>query len=377
MTFRRGVVAAGLGALLLVGCGKTIDLHTVAGAPSAGAPGSGEAIDQTNGGEPAIVGGGPTTAGGAGPTEPPPSCLAKPDCPWSEGRAMLLHSRGQAAAAYQESIYLIGGESVERDFLPLPQDDPTFQQHASVFQYVPAGQRWTEKAPLLAGMFSLTAHAIGDKLYTFGGYGMNGFDNRTQVYDTAANAWSEGEPMPTTRYIFTSELVDGKVYVLGGQGPTQDSMTWDYLKSVEVFDPTSGWSTVSSMRYSVGGHASCVLDGHIYVFGGEAGNRTQVYDIANDIWSVAQPPPVARNGHTCITVAGQLILLGGRNLESLDLVERYDPETDSWQTLDPMPHARYWFAAAAIDDEIYVFGGMGPQAALLSDVDVLDMSQVH
>ena len=77
-----------------------------------------------------------------------------------------------------------------------------------------------EKASLPFGLKVLTAHVIADKIYAFGGYGMNGFDSRVQVYDPAADEWSEGTSMPTRRYIFTSELIDGKVYVLGGHAPT-------------------------------------------------------------------------------------------------------------------------------------------------------------
>jgi len=293
---------------------------------------------------------------------------------------MPLHSRGHAVAQHQGAFYFLGGMNAE-DAPSFDTDDPNPPpRYSVVYRYDPASGKWTERSHMLAGMYSLTARVLGDKIYAFGGYGEGGFDSTLQIYDPTTDMWTEGPPMPSTRYTFSSQLVDGKVYVMGGQGPIDNPDAWEPRTLVEVFDPASGWSIGNPLPYLASDFASCSSNGRIFAFGGDYGNRTQIYDVAGDTWSQGTPSPVARGGHTCVSVGEQLILLGGRDgVGALDLVERYNPVADSWETLDPMPTARYWFAAAALESKVYVFGGEAIGAnteyyGLLNQIDVLDLA---
>lgn len=374
----RGVAVGGVAAVLgLLACGGTVDLRgeeEAAGGEGPVTPGGGTTssgggtdaagMDSGDGGVPPLVTGGSSAggsapaAGGEGGSPDRPSCLGELDCPWSWPGVAPLHSRGQAIVAFDGSLYWFGGSSLERD---KPDDSGEETRNTAALRYDPATDQFVELAPMPQGLYVLTAHPLGDKIYVFGGYGVDGFNSAVQIYDPAEDTWSEGSAAPMERYIFSSQAVDGKVYILGGQGPKEgEPSEWDYKKQVDVFDPVTGWSSGTPLPEAVAGAASCVLDGRIYVFGGEISNGTSIYDVAQGTWSEGAPPPVERNGHACIQVDGALIVLGGRNDQggSLDAVETYDPATDSWATLDdPMPLPAYWFGADALGSKIYVFGG--------------------
>ena len=106
------------------------------------------------------------------------------------------------------------------------------------------------------------------------------------------------------------------IYAAGGR----ESGIADHLPRLDAFNPATGvWSQRASMPTSRGGIAAAVLDGWLYVFGGE-GN-------------------VARSSEVFVNV------------------EAYDPTTDSWQVLAPMPTPRHGTGAAAVGKIIYVPGG--------------------
>jgi serine/threonine-protein kinase PknK len=230
----------------------------------------------------------------------------------------------------------------------------------------------------------LTAHSIGDEIFVFGGYGKHGFDSTVQVYDPANDTWQTAAPMPNPRYIFMSQVVGGMAYVIGGQG-TDFSLPlgtpgWVHVSEVDIFDPSAGWSSGAPSPEPLAGGASCSIDARIFVFGGEANNLTSIYDVDENRWTLAAPPPLARNGHSCVRAGDAFFLLGGRDVSgtALDLVEKYDPASDTWETLEPMPTARMWFGATAFGRDVYAFGGeqrvspsVAPDWGMLNDVDVL------
>jgi N-acetylneuraminic acid mutarotase len=310
------------------------------------------------------------------------SCLGQADCPWSLGAPLTARSRGQAAVAHGGQVYLFGGTG-GAPYLrqQVAEIEPSLTR--AVRAYDPATDSWSDKAQMPVGLYVLTAHALGEKIFVFGGYGDQGFDPTVQAYDPSTDTWETREPMPTTRYTFASEVVAGKVIVIGGQGPALgEPTTWAHTIRVEIYDPDAGWSSGAPSPVPISGAASCAFEGRVFAFGGEVSNLTSIYDVETNSWATASPPPVARNGHSCVRVGNAFLLLGGRDTTgTLDLVEAYDPITDTWQTYEPMPTPRHWFGAAAVGDDVYVFGGeqevpatRSNPSGLLSDVEVLATS---
>ena len=62
-------------------------------------------------------------------------------------------------------------------------------------------------------------------------------------------------------------MIDGKLYVVGGEDGNSTT-----LRSVECFDPSTGaWSVVAAMGTARCLHGVAVVDGKLYVVGGKDG----------------------------------------------------------------------------------------------------------
>jgi N-acetylneuraminic acid mutarotase len=298
---------------------------------------------------------------------------------------MPVHSRGNAVVARNNAFYTFGGVSEKEGEAGVPHSEDEAELIATTFYktvrfYEPALERWSTKASMPTGLYVLTAHALGEKIYTFGGYNAGGFNSSVQAYDPTTDSWTQSPAMPSLRYTFASEVVNGKAYVIGGQGPNPNNYEeWPYTDKVEIFDPATGWTSGAPSPQPTAAAASCALGDRIFVFGGDVNNLTSIYDVSTNSWSLGAPPPTARNAHTCVRVGDAFFLLGGRDGSgSLDVVEKYTPATDTWQQHGHMAMARNWFGAAALEDKIYVFGGAGegsvPDDGLLDCVEVIDAS---
>jgi N-acetylneuraminic acid mutarotase len=318
---------------------------------------------------------------------PQNGCLGQAGCPWSERADLPLPSRGQVAVVFDGLVYLLGGITPGAFQEPVSEEAPPPQGFADLLAYAPEADSWSAKAPMPVGLYDLTAHRLGERIYVFSGYNFSGFVNVVQVYDPATDNWGQAAPMPTYRYTFVSGVVDGKAYVIGGQGTVDNAPSsgqdWEYKYDVEIFDPeTDSWSKGTPAPEAMASAASCTLGSKIFVFGGEISNLTSIYDTSTDSWSTGTPPPHAKDGHECAVVDSSLFLFGGRDTTgTLSTVDRYDPATDTWEAYSPMPTPRYWFAAAALDHNVFAFGGeqfleeftQSNNYGLLSSVEVLSI----
>lgn len=309
-------------------------------------------------------------------------CAGSMDCPWSSRVPMPAPTRSQSSAVFQGKIYIFGGTS------PNPSTssaDPILhpaQINKAVYMYDPETNEWHPKADLPIAILYSTAHTIGDKIYVFGGYGEPGFLNVVLQYDPLADNWTSKVHMPTYKYVFMSEEVNGKVYVIGGQGtiddgPWRSGVAWEFKKDVQIFDSQNdSWTTGTPAPQNLASAASCKNENDIYIFGGDTGtdeSDTYVYNVVSDSWSKKAPPLIKRNGHACVSIGGQFLLMGGRitggQSAILDKIEIYNPNTDVWKDYGFLPTARYWFSANSVGGLAYLMGGF-------DDVKPLDLVEV-
>ena len=117
------------------------------------------------------------------------------------------------------------------------------------------------------------------------------------------------------------------------------------------------------MNENRSGHTAAVLNGNIYVIGGECGqsnwlNSVEKYDPEKDEWTKVASMSVAR-GFTGATVLGNhLYVVGGRDdVNWHNSIERYDPDADEWVLMTPMMERRAGHVVAAHQGSVYVFGG--------------------
>jgi N-acetylneuraminic acid mutarotase len=176
--------------------------------------------------------------------------------------------------------------------------------------------------------------------------------------------WSSGSSMLTPRHEISATVLDGKIYVVGGQ--TEEDLT----SIVEVYDPAiDRWSTLSPVPIAIDHSGLAGYDGKLYLVGGfirdeedrrRATDLLFIYDVAADKWEEGKPMPTARAGLTADFINGTLYAVGGSaedNKDPTDSNEAYDTATETWTEKAPMPTKRHHVTSAVVDGKLYVIGG--------------------
>ncbi|MFN3513862.1 MAG: Kelch repeat-containing protein [Phenylobacterium sp.] len=223
------------------------------------------------------------------------------------------------------------------------------------------GTEWNGRAVIAGGM-APRAGGLGG--------GINPQD-RTGLYDPAADAWTEGPRLPFPRHHPVLATAAGRPYAFGGFQVT-DAGGWVAIKDALVLDGDA-WRAVAPMPAFQCETVAFAIGDRIHLVSGRAprgeANRNwqdqgdialhQVYDAQADVWSTARPSPLARNSATGAVIDGKLYLAGGRRVGegNSGQLDRYDPATDRWETLAPMPVGAGGLAGAAAGGRFYVFGG--------------------
>ncbi|MGD6853116.1 MAG: Kelch repeat-containing protein [Candidatus Bathyarchaeia archaeon] len=241
--------------------------------------------------------------------------------------------------------------------------------------YDPDTDTWETKASMPTPRRDFAIAVYDNKIYCISGE--SGLDSQggvysavNEVYDPLTDTWTIKAEIPTPRYGMSANLVDGKIYVLGGgHHNVYPGNTCSDLN--EVYDPlTDTWSTRSSLPTAVLYAASVVVDGEIYVLGGQAGwllggwyDFNQVYDVEADEWSVVESVPVgferAAAGATTGDFASKKIYVMGGHVyggSRSNFTQIFDPGTGGWSNGTQMPTPQIWFGVAVLDDELYAIG---------------------
>jgi N-acetylneuraminic acid mutarotase len=133
-------------------------------------------------------------------------------------------------------------------------------------------------------------------------------------------------------------------------------------------DGEGGWTLLESMSTERTLHASCFLNGKIYIIGGAKTGMvnlgsTEVYNISLNKWTSLQNLNTTRMGHTAETVNGKIYAIGGKVGEIISNVEEYDPVEDTWIKKSDMPENRRLHSSCVINDTIYIIGGYSTETA--------------
>ncbi|XP_059617793.1 kelch-like protein 5, partial [Phlebotomus argentipes] len=123
-------------------------------------------------------------------------------------------------------------------------------------------------------------------------------------------------------------LANNNIIFIGGYKDDEDS------KKVDSFDiKTKTLKSLSPMNYSRFYICAAVLDGFLYVFGGEDSknsflNTVERLDLSNGIWNMETPMQTKRYSAGAAAFEGQLFVIGGITEEKrcLNSVQCYDPQ---------------------------------------------------
>jgi N-acetylneuraminic acid mutarotase len=288
------------------------------------------------------------------------------DGAWTSKAAMPTGRFWLASSVVGEKVFAIGG--ADEDLTPL----------TATQEYDTMTNTWTTKASMPTARRSLCACAANEKIYAIGGYG-GGNLKTVEEYNPATNTWITKADMPTAR-MGVCETVNGKIYVLGGGTVSNTGGT--VLSVVEEYDPTTNtWTAKANLPRARIGHASSVVNGQIYVFGGfnpasslPGGfvDKVDVYNPATNTWTTRNADlPTLRDNLSANPVNGIIYVIGGQSSDggALSTVEAYDPASNRWITKRGMPTARLALTSAAAGGRIYAIGGTPASFFGLSTVE--------
>lgn len=174
---------------------------------------------------------------------------------WSLTTPLPIPLNHAMPAVANGRVYLIGGQT-----------DAGSAYTNTVFEYNPGTSNWTERARMPTARSAGAAAVIGNLIYVAGGRPPRGSD--FAVYDAVSNQWTTLPNLPTQRNHLGAGAIDGKVYVVGGRFEAGFSSPMTPI--LEVYDPASRlWTTNAPMPAARGGINTMVVDGCLFVFGGE------------------------------------------------------------------------------------------------------------
>ena len=264
----------------------------------------------------------------------------------------------------------------------------------AVFEYDPAGDRWTKKKPMARPVHHQAMLEYQGKIYLFGGFvfpttgaGWEPVDNAWE-YDPAADTWKALAPMPSKRGSAVVAEVGGKMYLIGGattvQGSKEPAINGNGPANVvttnDVYDPaTNTWQSRAPMALGRNHAFAGAVNGKIYVIGGRVAHAfvtvssntdiVEEYDPATNTWAgLKAKMPTARSGGGWGTYNGRIYVAGGEVATAdyagaFRALEVYEPATNTWTKMPPMPMPRHGVAGAVLGSRLHLVSGMITSAA--------------
>lgn len=168
--------------------------------------------------------------------------------------------------------------------------------------------------------------------------------------------WQACSNMPDVRRNHASCYLNGKVYVLGGYNSLTSKMNTNF----EYDTLSESWTTKSPMSHSRSNLGVVALNDKIYAIGGDPFlSSIEEYSPDSNSWTEKSPMPTGRQHHGCVVVNNKIYAIGGLKVGLVysDANEVYNPDSNSWESKAPLPYNRELFGIASWNNNIYIFGG--------------------
>ncbi len=260
-----------------------------------------------------------------------------------EGKANMPTVRSNVSVSVVDGkIYAIGGSKMKK--IQVPRGFRTGSEELpTVEMYDPVTDTWTQKKEMPTPKKTKTC-VVDRKIYAIGGWSTANEQSQletVEVYDPATDTWAKAQSMNHARCSAAISVVNGEIYAIGGIGwppnrdPSGQYLSSLYLSNVEVFNPkTNQWRERTEMSVPKASHSTSVIDGKIYVMGGylqegkdhKTLSTIEIYDPATDRWIQESDMLIGKSGHATEVIDGQIYIFGGGPLTSVHV---YDPRAVS------------------------------------------------
>lgn len=245
-----------------------------------------------------------------------------------EGKTNMPTVRSNVSISVVDGkIYAIGGSKLKKYQVPRGFGTES-EELPTVEMYDPTTDTWTQKTDMPTPRKTKTC-VVDGKIYAIGGWSTDSEQSHletVEVYDPATDTWAKAQSMNHARCSAAISVVNGEIYAIGGIGwpPNRDPsgryLSSLYLSNVEVFNPkTNQWQERTEMSVPKAAHSTSVINGKIYVMGGylQEGRKfktlsaIEIYDPATDRWTQESDMLIGKSGHATEVVDGQIYIFGG------------------------------------------------------------------
>ncbi|TWT98390.1 Kelch repeat-containing protein [Stieleria varia] len=248
---------------------------------------------------------------------------------------------------------------------------------------------WQKRAtgPSLQGL-ALVAH--GDRIIRIGGFtAVNAagetHDLRSQnlvaAYHPATNTWTDLPSLPEPRSSLDAAVLGDTVYVFGGwklDGQSDDSQWHTTAWSLDLSDDTSEWQSLAQPPFQRRAISVAAHEGKLYVIGGmnsqgKTTTRVDIYDPSSNAWTQGPSLPgsgMSGFGSSSFATGGRLYVstLDGR-------VHQLGEDGASWRTIAKCNPARFFHRMLPIaDDELLMIGGANMEIGKFKQIDRIKLS---
>lgn len=266
---------------------------------------------------------------------------------------------------FDRRLYTIGGYVNDQ-----------YQATRRVDRYDPASNTWQRlsDAPTKITHAATAIDTQRGEVWMLGGY-IGDFPNPEGtsdgwIYSPQADTWRPAPPLPIGLGSAGAAILGRTLYVFGGglaDRSGSSSATW----SLDLDQPTSGWTARADMPAPINHFGYAAVRGKIYVLGGQFGleraavyqHTTFIYNASTGRWSQGASLPRPLSHFTFSTVVYRdryLLTFGGEaptHGEARGDVLAYDTLTDRYAVLTTLPEGRRTPVAGIVNDRVYVSGG--------------------
>lgn len=248
----------------------------------------------------------------------------------------------------------------------------------SIEAYDPKTKTWEKVADLPKEMHHFQARTYNGKIWVIGA--LNGDfpkeDPIPEIYtfDPDTKEWSVEGTIPEGRRRGAAGLAlhDGKFYLVGGNtnGHYDGYKPW-----LDRYNPETGeWTTLPDAPHARDHVMVGITDGKLMVAGGRQTSaatdevftrtvpETNVYDLDDQTWTVAEDIPTERAGVGATIINGKYVVVGGESGASDQAhpqVEAFDPSSMSWASWPSLNNGRHGTQVTVYNDRLYIASGSG------------------
>ena len=159
----------------------------------------------------------------------------------------------------------------------------------------------------------------------------------SKLFDPVNKQWSDVS-IKTERKGFDAVEFLNQIWIVGGLGHDDDDENYEYLNSVQIYDPVNKFTYLSPVkmvqrRYH---HKVIVYKDSLFVFGGcddydKPLNSVEMYSPKTNKFVTMAPMKVARSNFACCRVGNLVYCVGGWNSGGFtNYVEVYNLDTNQW-----------------------------------------------